>query len=77
MTVVAELHAETDNLNLREWHCQNPKCGARLRGRPRVVLVGDYAPGTMAQSLPCPVCGWRTVVIVRWDGAVEYHLKRR
>ena len=62
--------------HLHEYHCYNQRCPSVQRGHPRVILVGCYGPGTVAQSLPCPCCGWRTWVIITTEGRVRYEARR-
>ena len=63
--------------DLPVWYCGNPRCVARMKGRPRVVLIGYYPPLTVAQSLPCPACGHRTIVTIGPDGRAEYSVRHR
>lgn len=57
------------------WHCQNPHCHSRVRGRPRILFDGELASGSSVRC-HCPECKTYTVIAV--DGqqriitSVEY-----
>lgn len=52
--------------------CANPTCPSVKRGRPRVLVEVELAPGSRVTVPSCRACGWSTTVLVASSGAWEY-----
>lgn len=60
--------------DLPVWRCQYESCKAALRGRPRVILVGRFGPGTVTERR-CDICGVTTRIEVDADGHVRTSIR--